>query len=881
MIRLLSCLVLLLTWSLSSNTLAQNPGDARATMDYYLPADVDYDPSIPTPEEILGRVPGDWHVRHDQLVHYMRTMAEASDRISIETFGYTHEQRPLLRLTITSPDNHRNLETLRQQHVALSDPARSGDLNPADMPVVLYQGYSIHGNEPSGANASLLYVYHLAAARGTEIEAALDNAIIHVDPSFNPDGLNRFAHWVTTRRAEHLSSDPANMEQNEAWPGGRTNHYWFDLNRDWLPAQHPESQARLDNFHLWKPNVLTDHHEMGSDATFFFQPGIPERTHPLTPRSNQALTDDLAQFHARLLDEDQRLYYSRESFDDFYYGKGSTYPDINGSIGILFEQASSRGHARETMHGELRFPFTIKNQFLASLSTLEGALAHRVELLEHQRDFYREARDMARESAIRGWVFGSDADRGSAFRLAEILRRHRIEVHELARNLEADGHAFEAGRAYVVPADQDQFRLIEAVFERRTEFPDTLFYDISTWTLPLAFDTPFAELGSRRFSDDLLGPPVGLDDFPAGSVVGGDSGYAYLFEWDEFHAPRALYRLLDAGVRATVATEPFTAMTGDGPREFDYGTVLVAMGPQDTDAQTIHQLIRQAAEEDALTVYSVETGLTPEGIDLGSRQFAELRTPRVAVVTGSGTSAYETGEIWHTFDQKFAMPVTLIERDRLNGVDLDEYNVLVMASGDYGPVDADRIRTWVEQGGTLIAYKSALDWVEAEEIANIELITEDGDGEGDEESGEEREEQKEEAGDDPKTYADLTRDRGEQLIGGSIFLANLDLSHPLGYGYNRPVLPVFRDSTRFMARAENQYATPLNYTDAPLASGYVSDENLEKLAGTAAIVVGGQGDGRVIAMTDNPNFRAFWYGTTRLFMNAVFFGHTIDDGAVN
>lgn len=849
---------------LSLGSHAQNPADAEATMEYYLPAGVSYDPAIPTPEDVLGSVPGEWHVRHDQLVNYMTTVAEASDRISIEVFGRSHENRPLIVLTITSPGNHSRLEDIRQQHLALSDSDRAGDLELEEMPVVLYQGYSVHGNEPSGANAALLYVYHLAAAQGPEIENALDNAVILVDPAFNPDGLDRFAQWANSRRAMTLSTDPNNMEHNEPWPGGRTNHYWFDLNRDWLPLQHPESRARIANFYRWRPNVLTDHHEMGSDNTFFFQPGIPSRTHPMTPQRNQDLTDELAQFHARALDSDQRLYYARESFDDFYYGKGSTYPDINGSVGILFEQASSRGHARETVHGVLRFPFTIQNQFLSSLSTLEGALALRQELLSYQRDFYQQASDMAQQADTKAYVFGDGADRGTAFRMAEILRQHQIAVHVLDEDLEVDDMQFASGQAYVVPTGQAQHRLIESIFERRTEFPDTLFYDVSTWTFPDAFNTPFAALGARQFGDNLLGDMLDIDESPRGQLVGDSDAYAYIFEWDEFYASRALYRLLDAGVRAKVATEPFSAVTAQGTQQFDYGTILVPVGPQDVDAAQIRELMQRAANDDALTVYALGTGLSSGGIDLGSPGFSDLRKPSIALIAGEGTRSSEVGEAWHTFDQKFDMPITLLTQQRMRQADLSRYNVIVMASGNYSGVQTDRIKQWVEAGGTLIVYKTALSWAASSGLANIKFI--------------------EMQSDEPtpaRSYADMTRDRGEQLIGGSIFSAALDLSHPLGYGYNVPVLSVFRDSTIFMEPAENPYATPLRYTDSPLVSGYVSERNLETLADTAAIVVSAHGSGRVIAMTDNPNFRAFWFGTTRLFMNSVFFGHTINSNAAN
>ena len=840
-------------------------------MDYYLPQDVSYDESIPTPEEVLGMVPGEWHVRHDQLVRYMRAVAEASDRVKLHEFGKTYEDRPLLYLTITSPSNHANIDQIRSNHLALTDPEQSEQMNTDNMPIVLYMGYSIHGDESSGSNASLLVAYHMAAAQGEEIERKLQNSVVLLDPSLNPDGLNRFASWANTHKSKNLVSDPNSLELNQRWPSARTNHYWFDLNRDWMLVQHPESQGRIDVFQKWKPNILTDHHEMGTNATFFFQPGIQSRTHPITMEENQALTKAIAEYHAEKLDREQRLYYSQESFDDFYYGKGSTYPDVNGGIGILFEQASSRGHAQESIHGVLKFPFTIKNQFLTSLSTWEASQSLRTDILNYQRRFFRESLQQGERSSIEGYVFGTTHDKARTYHFVEMLRRHNIEIYRLAQNLNAGGESFQAGSSYVIPADQKQYKFVKALFERRTTFTDSLFYDVSAWTMPYAFNLPFAEL-ERDYSDDLLGERVeGLPSFPSGEMIGGQSDYAYVFEWDEYYAPRALNRLLEAGVRAKVASKPFTGVTANGTKKFDYGTILVPIGPQSVAAEEIHSLVRQAADEDGLSVYAVGTGLTPSGIDLGSGSFEDLEHPKIAVLAGDGASSYEVGEVWHLLDQRYNMKPTIFPMDRLDYADISKYNVLVMVNGGYGNLGKEAIRNikrWTRDGGTLITTKYANNWAERNDLANIEFA-------GNEENGEDEEEVK------PKPYADMDQARGAQYIGGSIFHTKLDLTHPLGYGYNDDDLTVFRNSTLFLEKAENPYATPLYYTDEPLASGYISEENLEKLSGTAAIIVSDAGSGRVISMVDNPNFRAFWYGTNKLFMNAIFFGQTIDGGSAN
>ncbi|HEX2163009.1 MAG TPA: M14 metallopeptidase family protein, partial [Thermoanaerobaculia bacterium] len=474
-----------------------------------LPAAASYDPAVPTPAEVLGFEIGTRHVRHDQIVDYVTRLAAASDRVEVEEQGRTYEGRPQLLLTISTPANLARREEIRRRHLALSEPPWDAPAEGIEeMPVVVWLGYSIHGDEASGANASLLVAYHLAAAEGPEIEALLDDAVILLDPSLNPDGLARFAHWVAIHRGRVEVADPWHREHQQGWPTARTNHYWFDLNRDWLLLQHPASRHRVATFQRWRPNVAADFHEMGSNATFFFQPGVPSRQNPLTPPENLELTRAMARFHADAFDRAGRLYYTEESYDDFYYGKGSTYPDVQGAVGILFEQASSRGIRQETDQGLLTFADTVANQVRASFSTLAGAAANRRALLEWQREHYRRATAEAAEGAVGGWIVGDGGDPARTAELVAILAAHGIAVHRLAEDVAVDGRRFEAGRAVVVPAAQRQALLARALFERRTSFADEVFYDVSAWTLPLAFGLPSAEVPRGRWSADLVGQPL-------------------------------------------------------------------------------------------------------------------------------------------------------------------------------------------------------------------------------------------------------------------------------------------------------------------------------------------------------------------------------------
>ncbi len=858
----------------------------------YLPPAVTYDDDIPTPRSSLGFEVGQWHVRHDQLAAYMYRLAESSERVRIEVTGRTHERRPLLLLTISSPDNLARLEEIRRAHLALSDPSITPDT--AAMPVVVNLGYSVHGNEASGSNVSLLVAYHLAAATGNEIESLLSDAVILLDPSLNPDGLARFAQWANMHRGRVPVADPSHREHREGWPNGRTNHYWFDLNRDWLLAQHPESRARLEQFHRWRPNVLIDVHEMGSSSTYFFQPGVPIRKNPLTPQANVTLTEEFARYHARALDQLGSLYYTEETFDDFYYGKGSTYPDVHGAVGILFEQAGVRGLVRETPNGMLSFPAAIRNQLATTLSTLNAAHDKRRRLLDYQREFFAKASRQAAEDDLEGWVFGEPRDAARGHHFLELLLRHRIVVHRLGEAVEAGGERFEPGWAYVVPTAQSQYLLARSLFEKRVDFADSTFYDVSAWTATLAFDMPHAELRRGGLRPALLGERVDRTELPTAAPEQDRTGkglYAYAFEWHGYYAPRALYRFLKAGVKARVATKPFTPSTltpsrtppsggsskaTAGDPELGRGTIVIPMGIQSVEPSAIHQLAAEASGRDAVRLHAIRTGLTAKGIDLGSPSLKPLKLPKAALVVGRGIDTYAAGEVWHLLDNRHHMALSMIEQESLKKFDPAKYTHLILVDGNYRGLPEElggKLRRWVRRGGVLIACQRAIPWVDRR-IRNPE---------DSEQAPATRLTEKPSTGarkpPERRPYGRLEQDRAAKLIGGAIFQVDVDVTHPLAYGYHRPTLPVFRNREVILEPESDPYVSVAVYSSEPLLSGYVSSDNLGKLRGTPALTAEREGKGVIVRMADDPSFRAFWYGTDKLLMNAIFFAPILDDSA--
>lgn len=805
-------------------------------LSYYLPAE-NYDSSIPTPKEIIGHEVGEWHITHDKLVEYMKALAASTDRISIETRGKTYEGRPLLLLTITSSNNHKNLDQIRKQHI---DATNDASLS-VDNPIVVYQGFSIHGNEPSGSNAALAVAYYLAASKSTETLELLENTVILFDPSFNPDGLQRFAYWANTNRSKNINPDPNDREYSEIWPRGRTNHYQFDMNRDWLPVQLPESKARIATFHKWLPNILTDHHEMGSNSSFFFQPGIPSRTNPLTPQMNQDLTREIATYHAKALDKIGSMYYSEESFDDFYYGKGSTFPDINGSIGILFEQASSRGHAQETSNGILTFPFTIRNQATAAFSTLEAANKMRLKILKYQQDFYKESRNTGAKNAI---VFGDEKDAAKTFHLAEVLKRHQVKIHDIKSDFTQNGKNFKKGYSYVVPMNQKNHRLVKAMFDVRTTFKDSLFYDVSAWTFNHAFDVDYAE----NVSLSKAGNEITNLEMKAGNVSF-KSDYGYLMPWNEFYAPKALHAILQKGLRAKVSMKNFK----NGGVSYEYGTIFIPVQNQKLDALELYNFLGDVANESHININAVSTGLN-DGIDLGSNNFRAITKPKVAMIVGDGVAGNDSGEIWHLFDQRFDMPITRLDTRNFNRMDIAKYTHIVIPSSGLEKAAITKLQTWVRNGGVLVGYKNTARWLASNKMINISF------------------ERAKRDSIKNVSFEDRSLKSGAQVIGGAIFEANLDRSHPINFGYKDDKLALFRNSTMFIKADKDSYNNPIQYTSKPLLSGYISKENAEVIPNTVPFKVNRFGRGRVIVFTDNTNFRAFWFGTNKLLMNTIFFG---------
>lgn len=822
-------------------------------LNYYLPH-LQYDTRIITPKDFLGFEIGTQHVSHDQLYQYMKLIAGQSNRVKLIEYGRSFEHRPLIVLLFTSKNNQDKLESLKSLHYQWA--MGSGNLNDADkVPLVFYQGYSIHGNEASGSNASLATAFYLAAAPDTEVEKLLENTIILLDPSFNPDGLQRFSTWVNSNKSQTSVTDPRTREFNETWPGGRTNHYWFDLNRDWMPQQLPESKGRVKLFQEWKPNVLTDHHEQGSNSSFFFMPGEPNRVNPNTPKINQELTKEIAKFHATELNKIGSLYYTREGYDDYYYGKGSTYPDAQGCVGILFEQASSRGHSQQTDNGLLTFPFAIRNHVTTSLSTYKAVVELRTKLLNYQRSFYKSSKEDADKDPVKGYLLQSPGDVAKMNKFIDILLANNIKAYQLNEN--RSGYLKE--ESIVVPCSQPQYHLIKGMMEKRTKFEDSLFYDISAWTYPLAFNLQYQELSDADNINKMLGKEITGEISPSLNVFS-KSEYAYLLDGKGYYLHKGLHIILSKGLRARLIHNDLELPAPVQLQKFGRGSILIPVQNQNMGSDDLFNLLKTISDDCKINIFNLNTGFAHSGVDLGTPGSSALILPKACLLVGQGIDMNDAGEVWHLLDTRMNMPLALVDVLHLANFDFNEYTTLILVDGVYAgisPAHIAKIKTFLSNGGTIIASGRSISWLNSNGMAEVTIKPTVGSGD---------------AITNMRAYANISPDAGTDALSGAIFESKFDKTHPLTYGLWGNTIPLFKSTRVFLDHPKNGYAAPLRYTENPLMSGYVSKVNLDQIKNSAAVVINALGNGKIISIPDNLNFRAFWYGTNRLFLNALFYG---------
>lgn len=812
-----------------------------AAQDYFTERYEPFNDKIPSPEQFLEYEIGSQHTRHDQIIAYFQTLSENSENAQITYYGKTHEGRKLTLLVVSSQENLLALDAIQEDHLAY---AKGRMEQQPDRPIIINLAYNVHGNEPSSSEAALLAAYTLVASNDPMIVSFRKKAIIFIDPTINPDGRDRHTQWANSYKGNPLVSDPMDAEHNEMWPRGRTNHYWFDLNRDWLLAIHPESQGKLEWYHSWYPNVVTDFHEMGSQSTYFFEPMKANGSKdPIMPKENyENLNDLFATYFSKALDSIGSLYFTKEVFDGTYPGYGSSYPDLQGGLGLLFEQASSRGHEQKTDYGYIRFPFTIRNQFVSSMATVQAAVENKTLLRKYQKSFFESALRLSKQRRIRAYNF-KETDKNKAKAFIDKLVRHRIEVLKTAPD------------TYTVPTQQPQYRMVQTFFETYKQYRDSVYYDASAWSVANFYNIKYQ--GSPKL---LEGTPLDMDEFISLKPLQ-KSSYAYIVDGNDYNIPALIHDLQKQDIVVASAFKPFETATAG---TFSRGSLVIPVGPQEIDGDSLFEILQKAQSKHAIQIHALSTGFSLKGIDLGSRYVKPLEKPKALMLIGNGIRSYEAGEVWHLLDTRVGMPITKVRANYFDRVDLDQYNRMVLVSGSYKWNDktVERIKNWVHKGNTLIAQGTAVSYLIKRKIVREEIF---------ETKIDSLEPVKQ------KPYADAPENLGREQLGGVFMNGILDITHPIGFGYDSNEVKLYKNNLVWIKPSKSAYGTPVTYAQNPHVDGYISKSILEKkIPFSAPLVISKLGKGRVVLFAENPNFRGTAYGTNRMFLNALFYGNHIE-----
>ncbi|RMG45016.1 MAG: peptidase M14 [Acidobacteria bacterium] len=887
----------------------------RAETPQFYPG-VSYDPAIPTLKQVVGHDWGEHITSYEEMVRYLTALADASSRVKLVEYGRTWEGRALYYLIIASEENMARLDEIRRGMQKLADPRRlsaeDAERLIGSLPVIVWLAYGVHGNEISSTDAALLTAYHLVAAKDDPVaEMALRQSVIIIDPSQNPDGRNRFVNYYRQTRGRWPDADPQSAEHNEVWPGGRTNHYLFDMNRDWFALTQPETRGRVKAYLEWYPQVFVDFHEMGSNATYYFAPPAP----PLNPEETPAQAEWHERFgknNAKWFDRMKFDYFTREVFDSFYPGYGEGWPMFHGSIGMTYEQASARGlrvkRDDETM---LAYRDGVQHHFISSLSTIETAATHREALLRYYYEFRQSAIQEGEQGKIKEYIIAPGGDPNRAAKLVALLMRQGIEVKRATAPFSnpkvrdyyegrRQSKQFPAG-TYVISLAQPAKRLINTLLAKQTPMDEAFIkeqlrrhkkrlgdqiYDITGWSLPLLFDVDayMAEEASRGEFTVLQEPPS-----PQGALHGGEASVAYLIPWGTQSAAKALAALWRQDIRVFSSDKPFTLNGVKFPR----GSLIIKVKNNPSD---LHDRLAKLATEVGVDIYATDTSWVEEGANFGSNQVHYLKKPRVAMAYNLPTHPYSVGWARYLLEQVYGYPVTLIHAQQLRRADLSKYDVLILPNslrffGGYeqvlGEATARRLKQWVQNGGTLITIGEATRWLTDEKVGLLATKRELKGGRPEKEEkpspSKETTGAKKPSGQPSPPSAPSTFSLEEAIqpekelppaTPGAIMRITLDTEHWLAFGYD--------GDANVLVHSRNIF-TPLKLDkgrnigvymseDKLLLSGFTWDEARRQLAHKAYLMVQPHGRGYVVAFAEDPNFRAFCDGLNLLFLNAVFFG---------
>jgi hypothetical protein len=854
-----------------------------------------YDAKIPSFQKVLGYEPGERITTHAGIVRYLESLAAASGRLKLFQYGESWEGRKLVYAVVGSESSVRRMDQIRAAMQKLADPRKTPEAEARrlmdGLPAVIWLGYGVHGNEISSPDSALLTAYHLLAARNDPlVEQVLAHALILIDPTQNPDGRDRFIHQFEQSLGLEPDPHPLAAEHNEQWPGGRTNHYLFDLNRDWFALTQPETRGRIKALREWYPLVFVDLHEMGSDSTYYFAPEADPYNPHLTAGQKQALKL-FGRNNAKWFDRYGFDYFTREVFDAFYPGYGASWPSYYGSIAMTYEQASVRGLAmRRSDAVTMHFRDSVRHHFVASLATAEAAAANRTRLLE---DFYRYRATAVEEGsreAVREYILPRGRDAAATDKLAALLAEQGIELKRATAAFRAGDREYPAG-TFVVPLAQPQKRLIRTLLdpavpmdeaflkkeeERRRRRLRSEIYDITAWSLPLLFNVeavPRPEVSSGSF--DPARPALA----PPGEVGGTRAEVAWLVPWGDAAAGRLLAGALRQNLRVFSSDKPF-AVNGT---KYPAGTLIFKVKDNPTD---LGQRLAKLAVSSGASVRPTDTGWVEDGVNFGSRHVVHVRRPRIALAWDTPVSPSSAGWTRYVLERQFGYPVTIMRTRQLASTGLARFDVLILPSGGgyaqtFGPAGIARLKEWVQAGGTLIGLAEAVGFLADSKVQLLAIQPEDAARDAEPRKAPEKPEKEE--GRAPGKLLASAADYAKAIqaekeppdsVPGVLLRARTDPEHWLTAGAAETVHALLTGRAVYtpIKLDKGVNAAVFEAPEKLLASGYLWEENRKQLAFKPLVVVQPHARGFVIGFTADPNYRAYMDGMNTLFLNAVFRG---------
>jgi hypothetical protein len=814
---------------------------------------------IKSPEEYLVTNYGKHFTPHHLLVEYAQYLADNSEYMSLERYGYTNEKRPLLIATFTTPENRKNLDNIRRTNLKNTGLGKT-DPTVVDEKAILWMSFGVHGNEAAGPESAITVLYKLAVP-DADTKNWLKNTVVLMDPSVNPDGYSRYTHWLWREAGKEIHPDPYDREHMEPWPGGRVNHYLFDLNRDWAWQTQVETQQRMIKYNQWLPHIHVDFHEMGHNSHYYFAPAA-KPYHEYMTQWQRDFQVTIGRNHAKYFDDEGWIYFTRETFDLLYPSYGDTYPTFNGAIGMTYEKGGSGRAGRSIIMNNddtLTIRDRIDHHVTTAMSTLEVTSENAIKVISNFKQFYTDAVRNPK-GKFKAYVIKKSESQKA---LADLLKRNYIDFKYATAETSLSGYHYqsESNKSFkvqpediIIDVKQPKSTLIQVLFEPEPMLEDSVTYDITSWCLPFAYGVETYGLTAvpAVAMGDEYEEEADLNCLP--------DPYAYYFEWGSNDAHQVIAQLAKKGVRMRVSN---SSSSFDG-NEIRRATV-VAMRGDNKHIPRFNNYMSGVLDAASISWGCLESGFSDAGGDLGGGNFDLLDNPRVLTFSGDGVSSNAFGQVWNYFENHLSYPLSIVDKENLSRVNLDDYNVIILPDGFYSLSNAlmESISSWVSSGGKLIAIGGALrNLSDKEGFALAKYATDeekkDADKAAEAKDLKERLEQ----------YDGEERRRISQIVPGAIVQNKVDNTHPLGYGLEGDYYSLKNSSATYnwLKDAWNVVYVPEEFN----SYGFIGHELKKRIGGTVTFAVEQKGRGSIVYMIDNPLFRGFWHNGLHVFTNAVF-----------